>query len=110
MYGLKHLFASTSTSERAKHQRVLLCRDCNSRSGLQGEGALTEFEAFRRTREAGQFYRASTQVFQSESFHEPAELGSIPVEFRKDKKGLTLTFPVRKKRASRYKSKGEAKI
>ena len=86
-----------STSTRAKQQRVLLCRNCNSQSGLQSEGALTEFEAFRRTREAGQFYRASTQVFQSESFHEPAELGSIPVEFKKDTKGLTLTFPVLKK-------------
>jgi len=86
-----------STSERAKHQQVLLCNDCNSRSGDSGEGTLVRFEAFRRTREAGQFYRPSTRVFPSRGVHEPAELGSISVEFKKDRQGLNLRFPVHKK-------------
>ena len=85
------------TSKRAKKQRVLLCEDCNSKSGLRGEGALTQFEAFRRTREAGQFFRPSMQVFPSGRADNPAEIGSVSVEFSNDKKSLATRFPVHKK-------------
>src|SRR3990170_5186583 len=84
-----------TSSQRALHQRVLLCKDCNSRSGSASEAALIEFEEFRKTHEAGQFFRPSTRVFLIPGA-EPADLGSIPIKFH-DEKNFRVTFPTNKK-------------
>lgn len=86
-----------TSSEKAVHQQVLLCQVCNSRSGGRGESILIEFEAFRRTREAGHFHKPRTRVFPSTGPNEPADLGLIPVEIKEDSKRATLSFPVSEK-------------
>lgn len=84
-----------ATSVRAIHQQILLCHRCNSRSGGRGERILLDFEDFRRTKAAGQFYRAKVQVAPSSGLHEPAVFESLPVkEVTKD--GAILEFPKRK--------------
>jgi hypothetical protein len=83
-----------TSGKKARHQQVLLCQRCNSRSGGRGENILIEFEDFRRTQKAGRFYKPRTRVFPPTSLNKPADLGSTRVEVRGTSKEAALCFPV----------------
>lgn len=45
-------------SEEAKHQHVLLCKECNSKAGGNGDAAMQQIERYMRSREADEPYEA----------------------------------------------------
>jgi hypothetical protein len=86
-----------TTSLTALDQRVLLCHNCNSKSGTRNESSLIEFEQFRKTRESGQYYRPSISVMRKTDIDiKPIELGQLPAKFTGET-DIQISFPKNRK-------------